>query len=384
MDKSKTFDEYLKVKAIEKGIPLVGVFELTPQCTLDCTMCYVHLQSHQMHQPELKTEEWLSLIDQACDAGMLYAVLTGGECLLYPGFREIYDHLQSQGVLITVLTNGTLLDEETVSWLTRRSPQRVQVSVYGSSPEGYRNVTGSADAFTKVDHAIDLLIEADIPFNFAITASRQMMPDLEAILRYCESKKAGLCRVNSCPFESREETQREFLDYAPSLDEQVEIFRIQERVFWASHSDRVPDPADCETYSHKRNIPLPERGIVCMAGRYGFTVRWDGQMLPCATFPYSARNPLAEGFLASWSIINQRCKEYRNPVECIGCRYFSACRFCPGGHYMKTGEGHANPDVCEEGMRMVREGLRFIPDIEPIRLNIDSMEGTEKHEKEIC
>lgn len=103
---------YFDFKSREKGIPFTGTFELTPLCNLDCRMCYVHLTREQMGGARLlEPEVWKDLMDQAIDAGMRKARLTGGECLTYPGFDELYLHLQSRGVEVMVLTNGVLLDE---------------------------------------------------------------------------------------------------------------------------------------------------------------------------------------------------------------------------------------------------------------------------------
>ena len=356
-EKANAFYEYLKRKAWDNGVPLIGLFELTPRCTLNCEMCYVHLSPSQMKRDELTTEQWISLIDEACDAGMLYATLTGGECLLYPGFRQIYDHLQSRGVRVTILTNGTLLDGETVGWLSERPPQRVQISVYGSSPEGYQAVTGNADAFYKVDEAIALVQKAGIPLELAVTVSKRMVSDFEAILRYARAKGIERCRVNPCPFESRPETERSFEDYAPSLDEQVEIFRIQQK-----HFEEIleADGIYAAPITKKDAPVLPERGIICSAGRNSFSINWEGKMLPCNVFDFAGGYPLKEGFSNAWRRMNDRCAEYKNPAECIGCAYLKVCRFCPAGHFLVSGEGRANPAVCDEGKRMVEEKIRFI------------------------
>ena len=90
---------FLNFRAREKNIPISGCFELTPLCNLDCRMCYVHLNKAQMHgAPLLSTAVWKDLMKQAVDGGMMYARLTGGECLIYPGFRELYLYLREEGV----------------------------------------------------------------------------------------------------------------------------------------------------------------------------------------------------------------------------------------------------------------------------------------------
>ncbi len=354
LEKSNLFERYLINMAIKKGIPLSGHFELTPRCNLNCVMCYVHLTRDQMYKPELSTEEWIMLIDQACDAGMMYAALSGGECFLHPGFWEIFDHLQRNGVLVTVLTNGTLIDEEAVERLCERNPKRVQISVYGSSPEGYEQVTGSREAFYKVDKAITLLTEAKLPINFAITVTKQLLPDLKATLNYCDSKKRGVTRVNSYLFEARSDTGREYRNFKLTADEQHLVSDIQQEVYYKGNTFDLIDNTKCEQVLIKENrLVIPEKGLSCTAGRYGFAIDWDGKMIPCSVFDFASRYPLTEGFQDSWAFINKKCSEYKNPVECSVCSFNQDCRKCPAEHYGKAGEGHINPSVCAELKQML-------------------------------
>lgn len=349
----------LKKKAWLQGVPISGLFELTPRCTLDCEMCYVHLTNNQISHPELQTEQWLSLMEQACAAGMMFATLTGGECLMYPGFRDLYEYLTGRGVLVTVLTNGTLLDEEWAEWFCAHTPQRVQISVYGCTSQGCKRVTGSSSAFEKVDRAIDLLSKYRIPFELAITVSSNLVEDFESILRYCVQKNPRNCMVNACPFDARPETERRFSDYAPTLDQQAEIYKIQSNVLQElfHHDNAMTAPVAKQSKGNQRT---PPKGVQCSAGRNSFSITWEGKMLPCSVFDFAAKYPLTEGFAKSWENLHQACLEYINPIECIACDYYKACRFCPAGHFMRMGEGRADPFVCEEAHKMVSEGIRTL------------------------
>ena len=75
----REFLAMIQEKAREADIPWSGSFELTPLCNLDCKMCYVHLQDPSVKQRMLSGEQWLSIIQQAIDEGMMEALLTGGE-----------------------------------------------------------------------------------------------------------------------------------------------------------------------------------------------------------------------------------------------------------------------------------------------------------------
>lgn len=138
-----SYERYLEMKAREKGIPVTGQFELTPLCSFDCRICYVHLTGQQLGGRAVMTAlQWKKLMDQACEAGMYKATLSGGECLSYPGFKELYLHLQSRGCRITVLTNGSLLDEEWIRFFQSHPPASIRITLYGHDEDSYERVTG--------------------------------------------------------------------------------------------------------------------------------------------------------------------------------------------------------------------------------------------------
>ena len=146
------FSDYLEDKARVTATPINGQFELTPLCNLNCKMCYVHLQPEQLSQKPLGVDQWKSLIDEAWEAGMFQVTLTGGECLTYPGFEELYLYLHSKGCQITVLTNGVLLDEKRISFFKEHPPAVIQVTLYGSDDDTYERVTGQRQAKAVIEH----------------------------------------------------------------------------------------------------------------------------------------------------------------------------------------------------------------------------------------
>jgi len=358
-EKTEVFYKYIRVKAAEKGVPLSGSFELTPQCTLDCKMCYVHLNKDKIKHAELTTEQWLSLIDQACNAGMLYATLTGGECLMFSGFKTIYEYLQSKGVLVTIFTNATLLDENMVAWLSDRKPHTIQISVYGSSPVAYESVTGNGDAFYRVDEAINLLNKVGIPYKLAITASKYMINDFDALYRYCKGKNSASLNLCTFPFPARNETDRDYNDYAPSIADQAELFKTRQRIDGKKSIEVYnEDKFDYGQFYPEIKLEHESKGISCDAGRIRFSISWDGKMHACTSFYFAEAFPLEVGFDQSWQYIRRRSREYVMPVECETCDYKRACIKCPAAHWHHVGEGHCSPLICQEGKRMVSEGLR--------------------------
>ena len=48
----------------------------------------------------------------------------GGEPLLVPGFKELYLALKAEGMVLTLNTNGTLLDEQWADFFARHKPRQ--------------------------------------------------------------------------------------------------------------------------------------------------------------------------------------------------------------------------------------------------------------------
>jgi len=90
----------------------------------------------------LTTDQWKHIIDEAVKAGMMYARLTGGECLTYPGFKDVYLYLLEKGIEVSILSNGLLLNEEMIAFLKKHRPADIQITLYGASEAAYEAVTG--------------------------------------------------------------------------------------------------------------------------------------------------------------------------------------------------------------------------------------------------
>ena len=98
MEDGTTIEQQMFAMATEKKVPLYGVLELLPLCNLNCDMCYVRMSREEMEEVgRLRTmEEWTKTAEDMMRAGTLFVLLTGGEPLLYPHFRELYQKLRGE------------------------------------------------------------------------------------------------------------------------------------------------------------------------------------------------------------------------------------------------------------------------------------------------
>ena len=149
--------QYLFDRASRTLTPLSGTFELSPVCNLACKMCYVRKTPAEVAaspRPPVGLIQWLSIAEQARDAGMLYLLLTGGEPFLWQDFWPLYERLSTMGFLISINSNGTLLDEARVARLAEHPPTRINITLYGAGNETYEALCGRSGMFDRVDRAV--------------------------------------------------------------------------------------------------------------------------------------------------------------------------------------------------------------------------------------
>lgn len=109
-------------KAAGMKIPISGTFELSPICNFTCKMCYVRKTQREVDlhlRPMVTLEQWLRIAKEASDAGMLFLLITGGEPFLWPDFWKLYEELIKMGFLISINTNGSLIDDNAIEYLTK-------------------------------------------------------------------------------------------------------------------------------------------------------------------------------------------------------------------------------------------------------------------------
>lgn len=344
----KQISRFLEGKARERGIPINGCFELTPLCNLDCRMCYVHLDSCSYSRKDLlSTETWKSLMIQAHKAGMRSAMLTGGECLTYPAFDELYLFLYSMGVRIDVLSNGLLLDEERIQFFIQHRPQCIKVSLYGSCDDAYERVTGHR-AFNVVYHNLQMMRDAGLPVYISITPSRFMQDDLTNLIETVESLNIRY-EINARLFPPRTNTGRKVEDL--TLDQYVALYRLR-----LKYNDKNPAPVDLTELPDEKRDGTEKRGLRCGAGRSSFAIKYDGGLCPCVSLEEYSVSAVEHGFMEAWKRINKYAVNYPVPCECDGCAYSPVCLHCQAMH-KNAPAGHCDTKICERTKRLAQEGF---------------------------
>lgn len=366
--------EYLHMKAARGGVPLSGTFELTPCCNMACKMCYIRMTKAEQEacEPLRTAEEWLALGRTAKERGLLYLLLTGGEPFLRRDFREIFQGLHAMGLILSVNSNATLIDEETVSWLRQTPPSRINVTLYGACDETYERLCGNPKGYTQAINAIRLLRQAGISVKLNYSVTPDNAGDLEQVFAF--AKEEGLivqATAYMFPPLRRDEAMigrndRFTPEAAAYYGAQIARYLNGDEAFLRQLDEGLPPvPTETEECLEMRT----GEGIRCRAGKCSFWVTWTGAFLPCGMMPVKdAPNVFAEGFDQAWSRARACADAIRLPSKCAECEARDHCKACAAMVYTETGNfstvpsyrcamTKAYPEACNQVAGEIRKRL---------------------------
>lgn len=345
-------EEELVYKATNKGIPLNATFELTPLCNMSCMMCYARMTPEQLKaQGGIRSgEEWLKIAEEAAQAGTLFVLLTGGEPLLHPQFREIYLGLLRLGMIVSVNTNGTLLDESWINFFRKNPPRRMNITLYGASEETYQRVCGYGAGYKKTLRGIRLLLEQNISVKINSTIIRENEHEYEKMKSYAESLGVYF-KADSYIFPcARGNRSSEILKHRLSPIKQG-YCQFREKQGSENYFNYVVHAPIAKTLMQKQKENEPEENAwiepECRAGKSSYWVNYRHQMLPCI-FLEEAVFELSEGFEKAW----EGCKTWINQLQlyagCGACGGKRFCNVCAAALYAECRNWKKKPKyICE-------------------------------------
>ena len=101
----------LKAKYVTKRAPVFVSLVLNDRCNLRCTYCYANVNNRfdSVTSEGFTKQEVFDMVDELYSMGTRLIFLLGGEPLLHEHIGEIIDYIVSKGIMLHLITNGTLI-----------------------------------------------------------------------------------------------------------------------------------------------------------------------------------------------------------------------------------------------------------------------------------
>lgn len=336
------WSSYIHRKGAALGLPIAGNFELTSNCNFNCKMCYIHGDTQR---EAMSAADWIELGRRARDAGMVFLLLTGGEPFLRKDFKEIYTALIDMGLLISINTNASLIDDELFELLCKHPPTRMNISLYACDDRVYEELCGKP-AQGIVKYNIRRLHEAGISVKINASITPYNASEIEGIHAF--GAELGVPVQATTYMYPPVRRDHESIGRSPARFEAEEaaalMLKCREQYLTPeqlrqSASASMPEEDNCGVGESE--------GMHCRAGRTAFWVTWDGRMLPCGMLPYEGYSVRELGFEAAWEKVKAFTRTILLPKECTNCPRKSSCTACAAACIAETGRSDIKPEyIC--------------------------------------
>jgi radical SAM protein with 4Fe4S-binding SPASM domain len=311
----------------ETPLPLCGSIELTLRCNVRCKHCYILYPGAT--DDEMNTEEMKAVLKKLADGGMLFLLMTGGEVLARPDFKELYLYAKRDlGMILTIFTNATLVTPDIVDFWKKYPPRKIEVTIYGHTEATYENVTGVKGSFKRFREGCRLMLEAGLPLALKTIAIKSNFHEFKDIRQWVIEQGSKF---------------RYDIDVHPKIDhnvdplserlspqEYVEIELIDLEANFGQYNDYM---------TNGYNRSSGENLFVCGSGVRTCHVDPQGQLHPCMIWrenPYDLRNKdLSENWREHRSEL--RGKETK-AVGCNSCSNRGVCGRCPAQSLLEMGD----------------------------------------------
>ena len=340
---------------------------ITGRCNLRCQYCFYADEMAALD--DLPTEQWLAFFGELGRLAVQRVTLTGGEVFTRPDLFELIDGVIANRMRYSILSNGTLIDENVLAQFEvgkrRLRLDSIQVSIDGSRAEIHDQ--SRPKSFARAVRGLRMLVEAGFPVTVRITINRYNLHDLENIAQLLldEVGLPSFSTNEAMPMGAGCQNRGQItLTSAEKLEAMHTIGRLLE-----DYPGRL-------TALARRTEKKPTRWIMGYLTACGcvfskLDVLHDGTIVPCHML-----YDLALGHIATDSLVEicrthpilKALRERRSiPMQqvpgCQDCEWAPYCNgSCPGLAYELTGDfNRANPEDCYR---------RFL-----LETGIDSCEG---------
>jgi radical SAM protein with 4Fe4S-binding SPASM domain len=329
------FSADLHQRQAGERVPLQVSIEVTRRCPLECLHCYNNLPMGDLdaRRRELSKEEHFRVLDELVDMGCFWLLYTGGEIFARKDFLEIYTYAKKKGFLITLFTNGTILNEQIADYLVEWPPFAIEITLYGRTRETYEALTGIPGSYGRCLRGIQLLKERNLPLKLKTVATSINKHEILAMRQFAEEELGVEFKMDG-QINPRIDCSQSPLAVRLTPEELValdlaapkgksEYLRLAKRDL-----ERPPNLAQIDSVYY------------CGGGMNGFAINAYGEIGICVISQQETFGVRGSSVKQVWeeSLLELRTRKRTRVTKCIECRIQSMCGMCPANGEMENGD----------------------------------------------
>ena len=327
----------------DKRAPMEVSLEVTRRCPLECQHCYNNLPMGDLaaRNRELSKEEYFSLLDELAGMGVLWVLFTGGEIFARKDFLDIYTHAKRKGFLITLFTNGILINEKIADYLREYPPFGIEITLYGRTRETYEALTAMPGSYDRCMRGIRLLLDRGLPLKLKTVGTKVNKHEVEEMRKFAEEDLGVEFKLDSL-INPRIDCSQAPLGVRLSPEEVVALDLQWHKV--ATEHRKVLERDLAAGPSTSDSV------YQCGGGVHGFAVDPYGMMSICVLSHREAYDIRKGSVREGWEkfLLEVRLRKRTRPSKCSACQIRSVCSMCPANGELESGDPESPVDfLCE-------------------------------------
>ena len=356
-------------------VPLQVSIEVTRRCPLECLHCYNNLPMGDMEakRRELSKEEHFKMLDELVEMGCFWLLYTGGEIFARKDFLEIYTYAKKKGFLITLFTNGTIINEQIADYLAEWPPFAIEITLYGRTRETYEALTAVPGSYDRCLRGIRLLKERGLPLKLKTVATSINKHEVVAMRQFAEEELGVEFNADGL-VNPRIDCSQSPLAVRLTPEEVVAL--------------DMSAPKDMSEYrrlakrdlENSPNLSTIDTVYSCGGGMGSFAINAYGEMSICTISQQETFSVRHAGLTNLWegSLQQLRARKRTRVTKCIQCRIQSMCGMCPANGELENGDRESPVEfLCHVAhLRAVTVGVDV-----PMHGDCDFCVGGSRHEE---
>lgn len=296
------------------------IVEITQKCNERCIHCYI---PHENKNSIMSDKDFFDIVDMC--SGMETIVnfrITGGECMSHPSFKKFIKLVKERGFSLELLTNLTLLDDETIDILKNGLLSHVQVSMFSLDSAIHNKITNVPGSLERTLANIEKLIDAKIPVSIATQAMELNKDSIEELYEY--TQKHGLKLRCDWTIVAKEDRNNENLSYRIcDFSHYKNLCKIKLNYL---------DGYKKELKEELSRPPKSENTHLCNGGASGLYVDTNLKVHPCPGWDLIVGDLKTETLSDIWNH-SETLQRVRNVVlkdfpKCAKCDIRNLCSIC--------------------------------------------------------
>jgi radical SAM protein with 4Fe4S-binding SPASM domain len=309
--------------------------EVTRRCPLECQHCYNNLPmgDQDARSREMTTEEHFRMLDELVEMGCFWLLYTGGEVFARKDFLEIYTYAKKKGFLITLFTNGTLINEKIADYLVEWPPFAIEITLYGRTKETYEELTQIPGSYDRCLRGIKLLRERGLPLKLKTVATSINKHEVVAMRRFAE-EELGVGFKFDGQINPRIDCSQSPLAVRLTPEDVVAL---------DLHSPKAV--AEYRDLARRESQNPPRLATIdtvyfCGGGSKSFSINAHGEMSICVISQQETFDIRQSGLKPAWehSLRDVRTRKRTRVTKCVECHIQSLCGMCPANGEMENGD----------------------------------------------